>query len=227
MDYPFVPMLLSRAAFPFDDENYAFEVKYDGVRMTARAAGGEVVLFNRRLNERTRHYPEIVEQVKYLCHRATILDGEIIALSEKGNPDFYRVMKRDRVENPAKSFIREAPVYFMVFDIMEYNGSPLYETEYALRREALETLFARYNSARFNSKTETEQSALSQAHTIPNIKLTDSLRGDGNALFAAAKQEGLEGIVAKRLDSLYYANSRSRDWLKIKIDNYKRPKTTL
>ena len=208
-----MPMLLNSAALPFDDVNYAFEVKYDGVRMTARAADGEARLFNRRLNERTRQYPEITEQVGLLCQESgqTILDGEIIALSESGVPDFYRVMKRDRVENPSKSFIREIPVYFMVFDITEYNGAPLYETEYALRREVLESFFA-------------EKSANSPARAEPpNVKLTDSIKSDGTALFAAVKNEKLEGIVAKRLDSLYYVNSRSRDWLKIKINDYKRP----
>ena len=204
-------MLLSTAALPFDDVNYAFEVKYDGVRMTARVAGEGVSLFNRRLNERTRQYPEIAEQLKRLMNfvpvtlGATVLDGEIIALSESGAPDFYRVMKRDRVENPTAKFIKENPVYFMVFDITEFNGSPLYGAEYALRREMLEMIFAEKGQA------------------APNIKLIDSVIKSGGALYAAAKHEGLEGIVAKRLDSVYTVNSRSRDWLKIKIDDYKRP----
>ena len=198
-----MPMLLSQAALPFDDINYAFEVKYDGVRMTARMSGDGVSLFNRRLNERTRQYPEIVEQLKILTLGATVLDGEIIALSESGVPDFYRVMKRDRVENPTARFIKEIPVYFMVFDITEFNGSPLYGAEYALRREVLETLFAKC--------------------ATPNIKIVDSVMKNGGALYAAARHEGLEGIVAKRLDSVYTVNSRSRDWLKIKIDDYKRP----
>ena len=223
-EYPFVPMLLDTAALPFDDRNYAFEVKYDGVRMTARFCGGETALYNRRLNERTRRYPEIAAQVKALCAAsgagATVLDGEIIALSDGGLPDFYRVMKRDRVEIPTPSFVKEIPVYFMVFDITEFNGSPLYGTEYALRREVLESVF---NTAERGADGAGKNGG---GLETPNIKLTDSIAENGGALFAAAKNEGLEGIVAKRLDSVYSPDTRSRDWLKIKIDDYRRPQSS-
>lgn len=209
LEYPFTPMLLENSWQPFDDPNYAFEVKYDGVRMTARAGGG-IVLYNRRLNGRTRQYPEIAAQIKALCRNAgeqapVILDGEIIALSETGLPDFYRVMRRDRATDPGIKFIRENPVYYMVFDITEVGGSLLYGDSYALRRKALEALFQGAETA------------------APNIRLVDSVRRNGRALFAAAKAEGLEGIVAKRLDSVYTANARSHDWLKIKVEDYKRP----
>lgn len=207
--YPFTPMLLGSASLPFDDKNYAFEVKYDGVRILSRIAES-AVLYNRRLNARTRQYPEIAAQLKELCSKAgagaaTVLDGEIIALSAEGAPDFYRVMKRDRVAEPAQRFIKENPAYYMVFDVTELNGAALYAAPYALRREKLEALFK-------GLKTP-----------LPNIKLVDSVTGGGTALFMAAEGEGLEGIVAKRLDSVYKANVRSHDWLKIKIKNYTRP----
>lgn len=224
--YPFVPMLLGQTALPFDDENYSFEIKYDGVRMTARITADGAELFNRRLHKRTRQYPEIAEQLKGFAFAAgqgggaAVFDGEIIALSPGGLPDFYRVMRRDRVEDPPKSLIREVPVYYMVFDITEYGGSPLYDTEYSLRREVLESVFS--DASAFQGKAK-GKGKTGGVETAPNIKLVDALRENGVALFEAARAEGLEGIVAKRLDSPYGINVRSNTWLKIKAGEYKRP----
>ncbi len=211
--YPFVPMLLGETVAPFDDDSFSFEIKFDGVRMTARIDGAGARLFNRRLNARTERYPEIARQAAALCggkNGATLLDGEIIALDKDGRPDFYRVMRRDRCEKPDTKIIASVAAHYMVFDVMEYDGCPLYDTEYVSRRAVLEKIFG-------------DAGAAGTAH--PNVILVDSVRGSGHALFSAARAEGLEGIVAKRNDSPYSVNARSGSWLKIKVKDYARPKS--
>lgn len=197
-------MLLSRAEKAFDSPDYVFELKFDGVRMLAYCGDGDARLVNRRGHGRTNTYTEIAAELKNL-NRKVVLDGEIIALNADGRPDFYRLLKRDRVEKPSARFLKETPVRYAVFDLLASDGKTLTERPWQERRKVLERLFAGANFA--------------------NIELTDVFPSAGEALFQAAARENLEGIVAKRSDGQYFPGRRAEAWIKIKNPNYQRPRT--
>ena len=199
---PIEPMLLMSASKPFDSPDYAFELKFDGVRMLAYRADGGAHLINRRLHERTRVYTEVAEELARLPD-GVVLDGEIVAPGPDGRPDFYRILKRDRVTGPPDRLLREIPARFIAFDILYLNGEDVTARPFRERRGRLEALLQKSN--------------------LKNAVLCDSFLECGEALFRAAASENLEGIVAKRLDGVYTPGARTDAWIKIKNPKYTRP----
>lgn len=174
------------------------QVKWDGVRILTYYDGRHVRLYNRRLHERTAHYPEIANLRAYCDAQSVILDGEVIALGEDGKPSFHQVMRRDglrRLENVAERQ-KQVPVTYMIFDILYHNGSWLHRRPLAERMKRL---------------AETIQPGEQQL-VVPSYP-------DGRSLWQAVKQQGLEGIVMKRTDAPYYIGEKTGVWLKIK--NYR------
>ncbi|GHV00378.1 hypothetical protein FACS1894211_07570 [Clostridia bacterium] len=213
MRMPIEPMLLARAPKPFDSPDYAFELKFDGVRMLAYCSG-EVRLFNRRCHERTHVYTEVAADLRRI-QRGAVLDGEIIAPNADGRPDFYRLLKRDRTADPSERLRRSIPVRYMVFDVLETDGQNLTALAYRERRGLLEELFA---------ATGRSDGTESNGTGFACVDLTDVFPASGEALFQAACRENLEGIVAKRWDGEYRIGRRSDAWIKIKNPTYTRPK---
>ncbi len=175
---------------------WTYQIKWDGVRILTYADGSGVSLYNRKLNERTRHYPELHDIASYCRAESAILDGEVVALGSDGKPSFHEVMRRDglrrmeRVEQARK----EVPVYYMVFDILFYNGSWVHQLPLRERMELLGSLL------------------------VPNrIVQHVASHPDGQALFELMKRQGMEGIVCKKnLDSTYVIGGKSESWVKVK-----------
>ena len=192
---PADPMLATAAGAPFDDPEWLFEPKWDGIRAIA-ACGEETRLVSRRRRDVTVAYPELHRLHEQVVALDAMLDGEIVAVGN-GAPSFQRLQRRmhlregGRIEQAA----RRTPVTFVAFDLLYLDGEDLTGRSLEERRSLLEEA------------------------VVPSdrIQLSPVTEGDGVALFEAAAEQGLEGIVAKRRSSRYRPGARSRDWRKVTI----------
>ena len=190
------PMKATLARLPVDDAAWGYEIKWDGVRAIAYCEPGHLRLESRNLRDVTRQYPEIGGLVGELGGRPTVLDGELVAYDDQGRPSFQRLQRRMHVASATEVRRRqgEVAVTYVIFDLLHIDGRTLLELPYEERRAELEAL-----------------GLDGDAWQTPSYH-----RGDGAALLAASRAQGLEGIVAKRLASPYRPGRRGRDWLKVK-----------
>jgi bifunctional non-homologous end joining protein LigD len=190
------PMKATLAKLPKDDEGWAYEIKWDGVRAIAYCEPGHLRLESRNLREITTQYPEVGGISRALGSETVILDGELVAFDEDGRPSFQRLQRRMHVASEAevRRRAKDVPVTYVIFDLLYAGGKALFELPYEERRARLEAL-----------GLEGESWQTPAYH-----------RGDGAALFAASREQGLEGIVAKRLASPYRPGKRGKEWLKVK-----------
>jgi len=194
---PFKPMDPVLISGIFDDNDWAYQVKWDGVRILAHLTNGGVRLFNKRMNERTGQYPELLPLVKNSIKAGeAILDGEVIAL-RKGKPNFYDVIRRDWAQNDfsIKTLQRELPVNYMLFDIIYLDGQDLRALPWEERQAQL------------------SQNVLESDRLV----ITDTVDGKGTALFQSVKQHKLEGVVAKKRSSRYILGGKNKLWKKAKV----------
>jgi bifunctional non-homologous end joining protein LigD len=180
------PMVPSLASRPFSHPNWLFEPKLDGYRVTATVSQGEVRLTSRRGLDCSSEYPWLVEALKQQPYSEVIFDGEIVALDEDGRPSFQHLQNRGSEPHPV--------LLFYAFDLLYRDG-------FDLRGVMLD-----------------ERRALLVSSLIPSerVRIVDAFPRDGEALYEAARLQGMEGIVAKRRDSRYETGKRSDSWLKIK-----------
>ncbi|MGH2956901.1 MAG: non-homologous end-joining DNA ligase [Solirubrobacterales bacterium] len=191
------PMLARMAPLPRDEEEWAFEIKWDGVRVLGYADHGEWCMQSRRVEDVTARYPELEPIAAQLSDHGAVLDGEVVALDPKGRPSFQLIQRRMGLTSAAaiKSRARDTPVDYMIFDLLHLDGRCVRDLVYPERRELLEGLGlegARWHTPRYH------------------------LEG-GLDLFEAARRQGLEGVVAKRLDSPYRPGKRSGEWIKARV----------
>ena len=182
---------------PFDGQEWLYEVKWDGYRAIAFLESGSVRLVSRNQNDLTAAYPELRSIGDSIAAQTAILDGEIVALDEEGRPSFSLMQQRTGVGEGGRRIRRtrdDVPVVYYVFDLLYLDGYNLMQAELEQRKELLASIQAPGGLIRYS----------------------DHYIGNGKALFEAAAQRELEGIVAKRRSSPY-AQKRSSDWLKIKI----------
>lgn len=199
----YAPMLACPWDAPFDDPDWLFEVKWDGVRVIATverpgiADDGRTVLRSRLGNDVTVAYPELAALWERVVARNAVLDGEVVATDASGRPSFQLLQRRMHLrEGPAiERARRQTPVTLMVFDLLAVDGEPLVDRPLSERLERLDEVFVPGRAAQ-------------RSQTFP---------GEGVALYEAATARGLEGIVGKRASSRYKPGKRSRDWRKIKI----------
>jgi bifunctional non-homologous end joining protein LigD len=191
-----VPMLARLADLPPDQERWAFEVKWDGVRALAYSEPGRLRFEARSGNDITKRYPELARLNRALSSHSAILDGEIVAFDDGGRPSFGQLQHRMHIasEAQAKRLSKTSPVVYVIFDLLWLDGHSVMGLPYTDRRELLDGL------------------DLKGSHW----QVPDHVVGDGTDLQAATRAQGLEGIVAKRLDSTYEPGRRSAAWLKIK-----------
>jgi bifunctional non-homologous end joining protein LigD len=191
-----LPMLAKPGKLPRDDHRYGFEIKWDGIRAILYSSGGRARIESRNLLDITRQYPEIRRLGAELGTTEVILDGEIVAFDENGRPSFQRL--QNRMGLTSESVIRrraaETPAVYIIFDVLFLDGHSTLALAYTERRRLLEQL-----------------ELAGPAWQTPGYH-----RGDGEAMLAASRERGLEGVVAKRLDSPYEPGRRSGWWLKIK-----------
>ena len=190
------PMLATAIEKPFDNPDWLFEIKWDGYRAIAFIDDGRVRFVSRNQNDLTKQYPELGTLPKFLKARRAILDGEIVALDEQGRPSFSLMQQRTGFR-PRKSRLpgrQGVTVIYYAFDLLYLDGLDVRRVPLEQRKQLLQ-----------------EQITNSDV-----VKFSDHYPEKGLALFQAAAQKELEGILAKKRDSLY-VETRSRDWLKIKI----------
>jgi bifunctional non-homologous end joining protein LigD len=187
------PMLATLSEKPFSDPGWLFEIKWDGVRALAWIENGKLTLRARSGSDITSQYPDLAGLPKALSGHQGILDGEIAVLDGRGRSDFEKLQSRLHVHNPAPKLVSEYPVVYFVFDLLYCDGYDLRAAPLLERKRLLQRLFRNSDRARFSD------------HQVEK----------GKELFELAKQNDLEGIIAKRIDS-QYVNARSANWLKLK-----------
>jgi bifunctional non-homologous end joining protein LigD len=190
------PMLARLGPLPRDDGRWAHEVKWDGVRAICHSEPGRMHLFSRNLNEITARYPELARLNRALSHHRAVLDGEVVAFDADGRPDFGALQQRMHLGSEAqvRRLSRSAPVTYVLFDLLWLDGHGLMEEPYEARRARLKALGL--DGERWQTP--------------------DHVVGHGAELLAASREQGLEGIVAKRLGSPYEPGRRSQGWVKVK-----------
>lgn len=191
-----IPMTAFASPMPDKPDQYAFEYKWDGLRALLYFHASRLLLETRNLLDVTAQYPELAALARALASHRAVLDGEIVALDDHAHPSFELLQRRMHLTRPAdiRQRMADAPVYYMIFDLLHLDGYSTRLLPYTDRRLLLDSL------------------QLDGPHwTVPAFHA-----GQGTALLKATRNQGLEGIVAKRLDSPY-RSTRSRDWLKIKL----------
>jgi bifunctional non-homologous end joining protein LigD len=191
------PMLATLVDHIFSDPDWLFEIKWDGYRAIVFIEDDDVRLVSRNQNDLTAQYPELRGLGEHVQARQAILDGEIVALDEQGRPSFSLMQQRTGLTAPGRRFGTpklEIPIAFYCFDLLYLDGFGLMRVDLEKRKELLKSILTSNGLVRYSD------------HFIER----------GEALMEAARQQRLEGIVAKRRKSCYI-QKRSREWLKIKI----------
>lgn len=189
------PMLIGSEGQPFDSEDYIFELKLDGERCIAYLDKDRTILKNKRSILMLPKVPELSDIHKCVNVRC-ILDGEL-AVIKNGKPDFYEIQKRSMMSSPTKISLssREFPACFTAFDILYHDNRQVTDLSLTERKSLLQNAVI----------SEKDRFAVSRY-----------IERNGTAFFALTEQQELEGIVAKRKDSRYYFDRRTKDWIKIK-----------
>ena len=190
-----VPMLARLGALP-TGEQWAYEIKWDGIRALAYSEPGRLRLESRNLNEITPRWPEVRALNRALSSHSAVLDGEIVAFDADGRPSFERLQQRMHLSSDSaiRRRAQDLPAVYVIFDLLHLDGHSLMGLPYSERRERLEAL----------------------ALDGPAWTTPASHSGDGEALLGASRERGLEGIVAKRLSAPYEPGRRSASWIKVK-----------
>ncbi|HEV7206558.1 MAG TPA: non-homologous end-joining DNA ligase [Jatrophihabitans sp.] len=172
---------------------WAYEFKWDGVRALIDVSDGGVRIRSRAGNDVTGGYPDVVAQVAGAGD--ALFDGEIVVFVD-GRPSFERLQARMHVRGRADvtRLVGEAPATFVVFDVLRRFGVDLTERPWTERRATLERFVAEHEGWTLSPSFD-----------------------DGPATESVARQHGLEGVVAKRLDSVYRPGRRSDDWRKLRF----------
>jgi bifunctional non-homologous end joining protein LigD len=193
-----VPMMARAGRLPpkREDERWAYEIKWDGVRAIVHSEPGRMRLNSRNLHDITPRYPELSKLNRALSHHRAILDAEVVALDADGRPSFGALQRRMHLgsESAVRRLAREAPVTLMIFDLLWLDGHSLMALPYEERRARLSEL----------------------GLTGERWRTPEHVVGRGADLLAASEAQGLEGILAKRLDSPYEPGRRSACWIKVK-----------
>jgi bifunctional non-homologous end joining protein LigD len=205
------PMLASLTDAPLDDPHFVYEPKYDGIRAVAEIGDG-VRLWSRLGNDKAAQFPEIARALEKWAQKrkaTVVLDGEIVALDEKGEPTGFQALQgRIHLSDPSRP-VRHSraarptgrsgatSTAFIAFDVLQDGKTNLRERPLTERRAALEKIFSETGD--------------------PILRLSRQVRGDGRALYDEAFKQGWEGLIAKHAASLYKPGKRTPDWRKVKI----------
>jgi bifunctional non-homologous end joining protein LigD len=176
-----------------DEAAWAFEMKWDGVRAVVYV-DGDVRVLTRNDREVAATYPELRGLADALAGQPLVLDGEIVALDEAGRPSFGQLQARMYVQRPSSALRAQVPVSLLLFDVLHAGGEPQLSRTYDQRRALLDDL----------------------GLTGPSWATPPAFECDGTAAMAASREQGLEGVIAKRRVSTYLPGRRSRDWIKVK-----------
>lgn len=189
------PMLIGTEGQPFDSDEYIYELKLDGERCIAYLDRDKTILKNKRNILMLPKVPELAEIHKNVNVRC-ILDGELAVIKD-GRPDFFEIQKRSMMSNPVKIDMaaKKYPACFTAFDILYYENRQVTDLPLTERKELLQKAVISENG---------------------RFAVSRFIEKNGIQFYALAEQQELEGIVAKRKDSKYYFDKRTKDWIKIK-----------
>jgi bifunctional non-homologous end joining protein LigD len=176
------------------EDQWAFEMKWDGVRAVVYLGGGDVRVLTRNDREVAATYPELRQLADGVGDRPMVLDGEIVAFDEAGRPSFGELQARMHVQHPSAALLARVPVCFLAFDVLHLDGESQLSTTYDQRRALLEAI----------------------GLDGPSWATPPAFEGDGATAVEVSRQQGLEGVLAKRRQSTYQPGRRSRDWVKVK-----------
>jgi bifunctional non-homologous end joining protein LigD len=194
-----VPMVCAAEGAPLSSPDYVYELKLDGVRILAEKRGDEVALHYRKGRSATVSYPDVVRALRALPVEQVVLDGEIVAFDAGGRPDFQRLAQRFQATRPrdVERALRSVPVTFVAFDALALGSLDLMGLPLLARKQLLKRL-------------------------LPGkgvVRALDHIERDGSALFEFCRAQRLEGVVAKRAQSIYRPGPKaSSDWIKVKAD---------
>jgi bifunctional non-homologous end joining protein LigD len=184
---------------------WAFEPKYDGIRVLAFGTPGEARLVTRNGKDKTGPFPEIAEAVRAFSaelDRPVVLDGEIVALDRHGNPARFQSLQGRMHRTGAREIaglVESQPAALITFDVLLDGGDVLLGEPWTERRAALEELL--------------------DGRATDRLRLGESWRGGGEKRLEEARRKGWEGVIAKRMDSTYRPGARSDAWLKLKVES--------
>jgi bifunctional non-homologous end joining protein LigD len=190
------PMLARSGKLPPREQQFGFEVKWDGIRTLLFSDHGHVELRGRNGTDFTPRYPEVRELGRALGSSRIVLDGEVVAFDEEGRPSFERLQSRMHLasDSAVRRRMRDIPATYVIFDLLYLDGHTTMPLSYEERRRLLEEL-------ELNG---------------PAWRTPAYHRGEGKALLGATKDLGIEGIVAKKLDCPYTPGARASHWIKVK-----------
>jgi bifunctional non-homologous end joining protein LigD len=182
------PQLATLADEPFDNDEWLFETKYDGYRALAMIEHGKVDLISRNGLSFNKKYGQLVETLEKVPHDI-ILDGEVVVEDSKGKSRFQWLQHLE--DQPDRGTLK-----FYVFDVLYFNGFDLKPLALIQRKKILKAIFPK----------------------LENIVYSDHILADGTKAFKVAEKKGGEGIIAKKIDSVYHEGKRTKDWLKVKTE---------
>ena len=186
------PMLATLVAAPFDDPDWTFEIKWDGFRVEAVISRGTVRLWTRGQQDAAGYFGPFLTPADWIAAEEAIVDGEVIALDDDGEPDF--ALLQARIKGKGRGGV-PTPFVYEVFDLMWLDGRSLMTEPLEVRRGLLKDVL----------------------RADPRVRLSEDIAADGIAFFEAAKVRGLEGIMAKDRRSTYEPGKRTMAWQKVKI----------
>jgi bifunctional non-homologous end joining protein LigD len=186
------PMLATLVAAPFDDPDWSFEIKWDGFRVEAVIDKDDVRLWTRGQQDAARYFGQFLEPKDWISAKQAIVDGEVIALDARGEPDFALLQARIKGRGVGGAV---NPFVYEVFDLLFLDGRSLLDEPLDVRRTLLADVL----------------------HPDPRVRLSEDIAGDGIAFYEAAKMRGLEGIMAKDRRAPYQPGARTMSWQKVKI----------
>jgi ATP-dependent DNA ligase len=192
---PRILPMLATAAQPFDHPDYAFEIKWDGVRALAAVAADSWRLWGRHKADYTPRYPDLAWLRR--LPTGTLVDGELVVFSA-GRPDLQALLRRHHLLDPwrIRGAARWAPVRYILFDLLYHHGRSCLAEPWQIRRERL--------------------GELCQKLAEPAVLFSDAVVGQERALYAAVVAQGFEGVMGKHLSASYRPGRRSSVWRKIK-----------
>jgi bifunctional non-homologous end joining protein LigD len=187
------PMLATLVGGPFDDPDWLFEVKWDGFRVEAVVDSGGVRLWTRGEKDAAEWYfGPFLEPPTWIAAKQAVVDGEVIALDGRGEPDFALLQARIKGRGVAAE---PTPFVYEIFDLLHLDGRSLLDEPLEERRRLLAGIL----------------------RPDPRVRLSEHIEADGISFFEAARARGLEGIMAKDRHSTYIPGKRTDRWQKIKI----------
>ncbi len=201
------PMKATLGSGAFSDPDWLYEVKWDGYRVEAVVSGRDVHLFTRNRQDAARYFPTLAEARGWIDAREAVVDGEVIAVDDRGRPDFSLLQdvsglrglhgqgsmgERPRASDKERAAI---PIVYQAFDLLHLDGRSLVDVPLEHRKRLLRSVLRDHPMVRYGS------------HVV----------GDGEAFVEAAREQELEGVVAKLRRSRYEPGRRSKSWLKVKL----------